>query len=80
MKPTSQAAKIVEDTDFLITRGLVFPLIARAHQQAGDPRRAHEAATKALTSYQDKGIAAGIANTTALLAELRQPAAQTKPR
>ena len=75
-----QASRIAADTTLLINRGIVFTLIARAHQQAGNPRRAHEAATRALTSYQDKGVAAGIANTTAFLAELRQPAAQTKPR
>ena len=75
-----QAAKISENTDFLINRGYIFTLIARANQEAGDPRRTHEAATRALTSYQDKGVAAGIANTTALLAELREPRAQTKPR
>jgi hypothetical protein len=75
-----QAARIAADTALLINNGIVFTLIARAHHQAGDPRRAHEAATRALISYQDKGVAAGIANTTALLAELRMPAAQTKPR
>ena len=75
-----QAARIAADTALLINNGIVFTLIARAHQQAGDPRRAHEAATRALTSYQDKGVAAGIANTTALLAELRERTAQTKPR